>query len=80
MARVTDIRLNDTKAVCRLLARTINGMLKGIDHQDYIDTNTGRAVIYGANVLLSALQASDIESRLEQLEKQVLDRKGGWSA
>lgn len=83
MARITEIRLNDTKAVCRLLGRVIRGMLAEKESEGYIDTNTGRAVVYASATLLSALNQSDIEVRLQELEAAVLDRKwkqdGVWS-
>jgi hypothetical protein len=57
-------RLNTTAGVARLLARVLHGLL-----DDSMDPAKARTIIYGCGVLLTALSQSDLERRIENLER-----------
>ena len=61
---MSKLRLNDMKSVNTLLARTINSLIAGNVLED-----EARAIGYLANILIKGLEKSDLENRLEELEK-----------
>jgi len=63
MGALYKTRLNSTAGVSRLLARVIHGL-----QDDTIDKATARTIIYACSVLLTSLQQSDLERRIEILE------------
>lgn len=67
---MTRLRLNDMKSVNSLLARTINSLIAGNIAED-----EARAIGYLANILIKGLEKSDLELRLEELEKLLLDKR-----
>jgi len=68
MAGKRAVKLKNTDDVTKLLARTINALLR-----DEIAESKASKVGYLANVLLRALESSALESRLEALEKRMLE-------
>lgn len=59
-----DIRLNNPRAVQRLLARTINALNKG-----RMTESRARAIGYLAQILLKGFEVVDFEERLAKLEE-----------
>lgn len=66
----TKLRLNSIKSVNQLLGRTINSLI-----DETIEEDEARAIGYLANILIKGLEKSDLESRLEELEKVIEERK-----
>lgn len=66
----TKLRLNSIKSVNQLLGRTINSLI-----DETIEEDEARAIGYLANILIKGLEKSDLESRLEELEKVMEERK-----
>jgi len=60
------INLSKPSDIRRLLGRLINQLLTG-----EIDNNTLRAVSYSCSILLSVMETTDIEKRLESLEEKI---------
>ncbi len=65
------VRLNNPRAVCRLLARVVNGVL-----HDEISEEKARVVGYLCNSLLKGFEAGEFEERLAELEKALLKEAG----
>lgn len=63
------VRLNNPRAVCRLLARVVNGVL-----HDEISEEKARVVGYLCNSLLKGFEVGDLENRLSELEKRLLEK------
>ena len=63
------IRLENPRAVQRLLARTINLL-----NDDQIDESKARAVGYLSNILLKSMEIVELEQRIAELEQ--LHEKG----
>lgn len=70
MKKMTKLRLNNIKSVNNLLARTINSLI-----DETIGEEEARAIGYLANILIKGLEKSDLENRLEELEKVMEERK-----
>ena len=68
MAGKRAVKLKNAEDVTRLLARTINALLR-----DEIGENKAAKVGYLSNIFLRALESSALESRLEALEKRMLE-------
>lgn len=66
MAGKRAVKLKSSWDVSRLLAKTINQLLRG----EITEQRAGK-VGYLANVLLRALEASDLEKRVEHLERRL---------
>jgi hypothetical protein len=57
------IELRDTRSLVALLENTINGVRGGT-----LQANTANCIGYLAGIALKALQASDLEKRIEMIE------------
>lgn len=62
-ADVPDVKVEDCGDVVRLVGATINQVRKG-----ELDPRVANAVGYLANVLLKAVEQSDVEKRIAELE------------
>lgn len=60
------VYLRQPQDVRRLLSRLINSTVAGATESD-----TLRAVSYASNILLRAMETSDLEKRLEALEEAI---------
>ena len=69
------VRLNNTRAVTRILQRIINDLL--MNEQEALDIQRLRAAIYACSVSLQAMQQEDIEGRIGVLEEQLKSKKKG---
>ena len=67
-----NVRMNDISGVNRVIQRTINALIQGD-----IEEGLARSIFYGCNILYKGLQIGDIEARLEELEKQLPNRRVG---
>lgn len=63
-----NIRLNNSAQVKRLLNRTINQLLNG-----EIETDKARCVGYLGTILLKAIEVEDVEKRVAEIEKQLIE-------
>ena len=70
-----DVRLNDSRSVLRLLARVLNGLLKGEKEEGGIPASNARTIIYGCSVMLKGFEQADLEVRLEKLEEIANEQK-----
>lgn len=61
-----NIRLTSSNQVRVMLSRVANALI-----QDEIREDTARALVYLSNTLLNAIKTTDMEERLEELEKLV---------
>jgi len=68
-----DKRLTNAKQARQYLSATINAYDAG-----EIDENHARTIGYLIKVLLSAIEQSDIEERLEELESIIDKRGAAW--
>ena len=66
------VELTDSKSVASLLARTINEVRVG-----EIDLRVANCVGYLAGHLIKALEVSDLEKRIEGIEKTIKERPEG---
>jgi hypothetical protein len=64
------IRLENPRNVQRLLARTINLL-----NDNEISESRAKAIGYLAGILIKSFETIDLETRLKELEKQVIDKK-----
>jgi hypothetical protein len=64
------IRLENPRNVQRLLARTINLLNDG-----EISEGRAKAIGYLTGILIKSFETIDFETRLKELEKQVIDKK-----
>lgn len=71
MANKRGYRLNSIGDVCHCLKKTINELRRG-----EIEIAEARARGYLLNILFSALQDSEIEQKLDRLEKKIDDSLG----
>ena len=71
MANKRSYRLNSIGDVCTCLKKTINELRRG-----EIEIAEARARGYLLNILFSALQDSEMEQKLERLEKKMDDSLG----
>jgi len=67
---MTERRLNTAQDVRRYLANLINRT-----EQKKIEIGLAKTLTYMTSILLRALEGSDLESRIEALEKQLLQEK-----
>jgi len=65
----SNIRIEKTSDVVRLLAETINQVRDG-----RVDCRVASVVGYLANTMLRALEQGDMEERIEAIEKAVLEK------
>jgi hypothetical protein len=65
------IRLNSLQDVRRFLARIANELYK-----KKIETDAARALGYIGSIIISAIKDSDLEERIEKIEKQLSERGG----
>lgn len=65
------VRLDNPRAVCRLLARVINGLLA-----NEIGEEKARTVGYLCNSLLKGFETADIAERLTALEEKFTQGAG----
>ncbi len=63
------VKINDSADVARLLARTINEVRAGA-----IDLRVANCIGYLSGHLIKALEVSDIENRVEEIEKHIEER------
>lgn len=61
-----NVRLNNSNDVRKLLSRVANALL-----QDEISEDRARAIVYLSNTLLNTIKQTDLEQRLEELERLV---------
>lgn len=66
------VYLRAPEDVRRLLSRIVNDTVN-----EKVSTDVCRAVAYSCNILLRALEATDMEKRLEALENQILGKREG---
>ena len=66
------IEISDSKSVVNLLATTINEVRQGT-----IDLRVANCVGYLAGHLIKALEVSDLEKRIEGIEKTIKERPEG---
>lgn len=67
------IRLKNASDIMRLMGRTINEVMRG-----EIETDTARTVGYLSSVMIKALEISDIQKRLDALEKATENARKEW--
>ena len=67
---LTPVEISDNKSVVNLLATTINEVRQG-----EIDLRVANCIGYLAGHLIKALEVSEIESRIETIERVILERK-----
>ena len=70
MAGKRAIRLRTTHDVSRLLGKTINALMR-----DEISGQKSAKIGYLANILLRSLEVSDLEARLEALERTISENE-----
>jgi len=78
MAEVTklyknSIRLDNSRAVQRLIARTINLL-----NSEMISENKARCIGYLCNILLDSFETVDFEQRISTLEERLSNRREGY--
>ncbi len=64
------VEIKDAKSVVNLLAITVNEVRQG-----EIDLRVANCIGYLAGHLIKALEVSEIESRMETIERVILERK-----
>ena len=62
-----NIRLNNQRAITRVLQQTINELMQNPE----TDTQRCRAICYACSVAIQSLEKADFEQRLEALEKAI---------
>ena len=67
---LTPVEISDSRSVVKLLATTINEVRQG-----EIDLRVANCIGYLAGHLIKALEVSEIESRMETIERVILERK-----
>lgn len=60
------IKIESHKDVVKLVSQTINEVRQGM-----VDVRIANCIFYGGGILIRALEFSDLEKRLEELEKAV---------
>lgn len=70
MANKRHIRLESARDARKLLAKVINQRLR-----DEVDGETCRDVGFLTKILLSAIETSELEDRLAELEKKLEEKK-----
>lgn len=68
-----NVRLNNSNDVRKLLSRVANALL-----QDEISEDRARAIVYLSNTLLNTIKQTDLEQRLEELERLVNENGISW--
>ena len=61
--KINTVRLNTASKVKKFIANVINQL-----NQNKIDPNTARALGYLCSIQLQAIEKSDLESRIDELE------------
>jgi len=69
---VAAIKITTVKNVAHLIIRTINEL-----RENKIDTKVANCIFYGSGQLIKALEISDLERRLEQLES--ITKRGNYT-
>ncbi|MSU44957.1 hypothetical protein EXS45_02145 [Candidatus Nomurabacteria bacterium] len=64
------VEISDAKSVVKLLATTVNEVRQG-----EIDLRVANCIGYLSGHLIKALEVSEIESRMETIERVILERK-----
>lgn len=67
------IRLKSLSDIRRFAARISNEVYKG-----QLDLSTGRALLYGCSILSAIVKDSELEARLENLEKEMKGDSKQW--
>lgn len=70
MSGKRSVKLKTNYDVSRLLAKTINEV-----RREEIDLDKAAKIGYLANILLRSLEASDLQKRIEELEKRIEEKE-----
>lgn len=68
---MADLRLSKASAIKRFLAKVLNQL-----NNDEITESKAKSLAYIAQIQLKAIEASDMQNKIEQLEIMLEDMKG----
>ena len=68
---MSDVRLNKASAIKRFLARILNDL-----HNDRISESKAKALAYISQIQLKAIEQSDLETKIAELEAEIERMKG----